>query len=138
MTQITISDIPLDTPAQRLRRPAAAVRVHFTWLGVRQTLTKPHKAYAAEPFGAQGEFLSAVKNLLRSKPVRTVRGIDTNHRAAIGHVVDVEQTLETCPADDELPRQPDIKLVDSILKGRVRRHQLDGSRLCAAGQIAAE
>jgi hypothetical protein len=41
MSTITLSDFPLEvaSPAQRLRRLAAAVRVHFTWRGVHKTLT---------------------------------------------------------------------------------------------------
>ena len=42
----------------------AAVRVSFTWLGVRKTLTPDQKAQAAEPFGAQESYLSAAKKLL--------------------------------------------------------------------------
>jgi hypothetical protein len=48
----------------------AAVRVSFTWLGVRKTLTAEQRAEAAEPFGANAQFLSAGKKL-----------IDTNHPA---------------------------------------------------------
>jgi hypothetical protein len=44
--------------------------VSFTWLGVRKTLTQEQKNQAAEPFGAEGTFLSARKKLL-----------DTNHPA---------------------------------------------------------
>src|SRR3954465_15345515 len=41
MSTLTLPEIPLETnaPAQRLRRIAAAVRVHFTWWGVHKTLT---------------------------------------------------------------------------------------------------
>ena len=42
----------------------AAVRVSFTWLGVRKTLTAEQKAEAAEPFGAEATFLSAGKKLI--------------------------------------------------------------------------
>ena len=40
------------SPAQWLRETAAAVRVSFTWLGVRKTLTPEQKNQAAESFGA--------------------------------------------------------------------------------------
>jgi hypothetical protein len=67
------------TPAQWLRDTSAAVRVSFTWLGVRKTLTQEQKNQAAEPFGAEGEFLSARKKLLDTKhpaykEVTAVRG----------------------------------------------------------------
>ena len=59
-----------NTAARRLRTTMAAVRVSFTWLGVRKTLTAEQRAEAAEPFGANAQFLSAGKKL-----------IDTNHPA---------------------------------------------------------
>src|SRR3954451_13130096 len=58
------------TAAQRLRTTMAAVRVGFTWFGVQKSLTAAQKAQAAEPFDAQGQFLSATKKL-----------IDTRHTA---------------------------------------------------------
>ncbi len=51
-------------PAESLRVTMAAVRVSFTWLGVRKTLTPDQKAQAAESFGAQENYLSAAKKLL--------------------------------------------------------------------------
>ena len=67
------------TSAQRLRVTTAAVRVSFTWLGVRKTLTPEQKSQAAESFGAEGDFLSAGKKLLDTKhpaykEVTAVRG----------------------------------------------------------------
>ena len=50
--------------AERLRSTMAAVRVSFTWLGVRKTLTAEQRAEAAEPFGANVQFLSAGKKLI--------------------------------------------------------------------------
>src|ERR1039458_9813617 len=55
---------------QRLRTNFAAVRLSFTWLGVRKTLSPDQKAQAAESFGAEGQYLSAAKKLL-----------DTSHEA---------------------------------------------------------
>jgi hypothetical protein len=55
------------TPAQQLRATTAAVRVSFTWFGVRKTLTNEQKNQAAEPFGAEGEFLSARKKIIDTK-----------------------------------------------------------------------
>jgi hypothetical protein len=52
------------SPVESLRATMAAVRVSFTWLGVRKTLTPDQKARAAETFGAQENFLSAAKKLL--------------------------------------------------------------------------
>jgi hypothetical protein len=55
------------TPARRLQREFAAVKVAFTWFGVRKTLSSEQKAQAAEPFGAEGQFLSAGKKLFDTK-----------------------------------------------------------------------
>src|ERR1700757_5226574 len=54
-------------PAQWRRKPTAAVRVSFTWFGVRKTLTNEQKNQAAESFGAEGDYLSARKKLLDTK-----------------------------------------------------------------------
>lgn len=67
------------TPAERLRLTMAAVRVSFTWFGVRKTLTPEQKSQAAESFNAEGDFLSACKKLLDTrhpayKEVSAVKG----------------------------------------------------------------
>ena len=64
-------------PALRLRTTMAAVRVSFTWLGVRKTLSPEQKAQAAETFGAEGQYLSAGKKLLdtRHPAYKTVTGV---------------------------------------------------------------
>jgi hypothetical protein len=55
------------TPAERLRTTMAACRVQFSWLGTKKSLTAEQKAQAAEPFDAEGQFLSAGKKLLDTK-----------------------------------------------------------------------
>ena len=55
---------PSTSPSQRLRVCFAAVRIAFTWLGTRKTLTTEQKVQAAETFGAEGQYLSAGKKLL--------------------------------------------------------------------------
>src|SRR6516162_10398831 len=55
------------SPAQWLRDTTAAIRVSFTWFGVRKALSPEQKNQAAEPFGAEGEYLSARKKLLDTK-----------------------------------------------------------------------
>ena len=54
-------------PARRLARMMAAVRVSFTWFGVRKTLTPQQRSEAAEGFGAEGNYLSATKKLLDTR-----------------------------------------------------------------------
>ena len=72
MTTVLEPPTPVTTTraGQRLQQRMAAVRLSFTWLGVRKTLTAEQKAQAAETFGAQDSFLSAGKKLL-----------DTSHQA---------------------------------------------------------
>ena len=53
--------------ACRLQTTMAAIRVSFTWLGVRKALTPSQKAQAAETFGADGPYLSAAKKLLDTR-----------------------------------------------------------------------
>jgi len=52
---------PSTSPTQRLRTTTTAVRLSFTWLGMRKTLTPEQKNQAADTFGAEGAFLSADK-----------------------------------------------------------------------------
>lgn len=56
-----------DNAAQRLRHHFAAVRVAFTWFGVRKSLSAEQKAQTAEQFGADGHYLSAAKKLLDTR-----------------------------------------------------------------------
>ena len=68
-----------DSPSLRLQNTMAAARLSFTWLGVRKTLTAAQKDRAADPFGAEGRFLSAGKKLLDTshpafKAVTAIRG----------------------------------------------------------------
>jgi hypothetical protein len=82
MTTTTLNESISPTatsPAQRLRRTMAAVRVSVRWFGTRKTLTPEQKAEAAEPFGTDARFLSAGKRLLdishpAFKAVTAVRG----------------------------------------------------------------
>ena len=55
------------SPARRLRATTAAVRLSFTWFGVRKSLTTEQRAQAADTFGADGDSLSAAKRLLDTK-----------------------------------------------------------------------
>jgi hypothetical protein len=51
-------------PAEHLRTSMAAMRLSFTWFGVRKSLTSEQKALAAQSFGAEGNYLSAGKKLI--------------------------------------------------------------------------
>jgi hypothetical protein len=69
MSTLTVSDIPLDAsaPARRLRRTAAAVRVHFTWWGVHRTLTAQQKEEVGLAYAADSRFLTAGKKLVDTR-----------------------------------------------------------------------
>jgi hypothetical protein len=68
------------TAAHRLRGRMTACRVHFTWLGLRRTLTPEQKAKAAGAFQASGRYLSAGKKLLDTghPAVRRVTGVKSS------------------------------------------------------------
>jgi hypothetical protein len=88
-TRIELEDLSmnalLDDPAstasvaaaRRLRGTTAAVRVCFTWLGVRKSLNPEQKSQAAESFGAERDYLSAGKKLLDTShpPFKAVTGV---------------------------------------------------------------
>lgn len=94
------------SPAQWLRGTTAAVRVSFTWLGVRKSLTAEQKNQAAESFGAEGDFLSARKKLL-----------DTRH-AAYQEVTGVRGKVVSYWKSLTLPfPEPGIRLI--------RQHQIE-------------
>ena len=81
MSTITVSDFPLEAtnPAQRLRRTAAAVRVHFTWLGVHKTLTAAQKEEVGAAYRADANLLTAGKKIIdvRHEAVRRLTSIRT-------------------------------------------------------------
>ncbi len=74
-----ISTASTVTAARRLRTQMAAVRLSFTWFGVRKSLSSQQKEEAADSFGAEGKYISAAKKLLDTthpafKSVTAVRG----------------------------------------------------------------
>ena len=88
------------TAGQRLRTTMAAVRLSFTWLGVRKSLTTAQKAQAAESFGAEEKFLSAGKKLL-----------DTRH-PAFRAVTAIRGTIQSYWRGVSLPfPEPGLRLI---------------------------
>src|SRR5437867_784623 len=69
LSTLTVSEIPLDVrnPAERLRRLAAAVRVHFTWWGTHKTLTAQQKEEVSSTYAADVRFLTAGKKIIDSR-----------------------------------------------------------------------
>src|SRR5437762_3234786 len=85
MTTLTVADIPLDreSPAQRLRRTAAAVRVTLHWWGVHRALTSQQKEEFGVVTAADSRFLTAGKKLVdvRHEAFRRLTSIKTR----LGH-----------------------------------------------------
>jgi hypothetical protein len=99
-----------------MRQTMTAVRLSFTWLGVRKTLTPGQKAQAADSFGAEGKFLSAGKKLLDTnhpsfKAVTKIKGEATKHWK--------DQTLPYPEPGLRLIRQSDV----ADFGRRVDRHK---------------
>jgi len=81
MSSITVSDIPLEaaSPAQRLRRLAAAVRVSLHWWGTHKTLTSQQKEEVGIAYDADVRFLTAGKKIIdvRHEAFRRLTSIRT-------------------------------------------------------------
>jgi hypothetical protein len=78
----------------------AAVRVSFTWLGTRKSLTPEQRAEAAQPFAAQGDYVSAGKKLL-----------DTRH-PAFKSVTAIKSKIANTWKDMSLPfPEPGVRLI---------------------------
>jgi hypothetical protein len=108
MTTLVNAELPLptDAPAQRLRRTAAAVRVHFTWWGVHRTLTAQQKEEVGDACGADARLLSAGKKIIdvRHEAVRRLTSI----RSRIVHYWR-SLTLPYVEAGVRLIRQTDVE-----------------------------
>lgn len=66
MSLLMTADLPIETghPAERLRRMAAAVRVTFTWFGVRRTLTTQQKEEVCDAYGADARLMVTGKKII--------------------------------------------------------------------------
>ena len=70
----------LEQLANPLRCTWAAVRLSFTWLGTRHSLSTEQKSQAAEHFGAEGEYDSAAETLLDTSHPSFQAVINVRHR----------------------------------------------------------
>jgi hypothetical protein len=81
MSTLSVADIPLDStsPAQRLRRTAAAVRVSLHWWGVHRALSYQQKEEVSAGYAADARFLTAGKKLIdiRHEAFRKLTSIRT-------------------------------------------------------------
>ena len=100
LDQPRINNTDANSAAQNLRANMAAVRVSFAWLGTRKTLTPDQRAEAAQPFDAQGEYVSAGKKLL-----------DTRH-VAFKAVTSIKSKISSTWKDMSLPfPEPGLRLI---------------------------
>src|ERR1700676_314041 len=81
MSTLTVANIPLgaDSPAQRLRRIAAAVRVRLRWWGVHRALTAQQKEEMGAVASADARLLTAGKKLIdpRHEAMRRLTSVKT-------------------------------------------------------------
>lgn len=70
-------------PSDRLRASMTAMRLHFTWFGVKKSLTPEQRAEAAEAFGAEGNVLSAGKRLINTQH-RKYKAVSSVRSRAVG------------------------------------------------------
>ena len=98
------------SPAQRLRSTTAAVRLSFTWFGVRKSLTTEQRAQAADTFGADGDCLSAAKRLLDTKHL-AFKAVTTIKNRATGYWRSV--SLSYPEAGLRLVRQDQVETFDN-------------------------
>ena len=81
MSTLTVADAPLgdESPAQRLRRIAAAVRVRLRWWGVHRALTAQQKEEMGAVASADARLLTAGKKLIdsRHEAVRRLASVKT-------------------------------------------------------------
>jgi hypothetical protein len=118
MSTLTLADIPLetDTPAQRLRRTAAAVRVSLHWWGTHRALTNEQKEEFGAVAAADSRFLTAGKRL-----------IDTRHEA-FRRLTSVKNRISSFWRGVSLPyMEPGVRLIrQSDIESFV--HTMEGFR----------
>ena len=116
MTAIPVTNFPLtsDSPAQRLRRTAAAVRVAFCWWGIHKTLTAEQKEEASSAYAADVRFLTAGKKLIDSRH-EAFRKL-TSLRHCIGQFWK-SLTLPYVEAGVRLIRQSDVEMFVHKMEG---------------------
>ena len=98
------------SPAHRLRSTTAAVRLSFTWFGVRKSLTTEQRAQAADTFGADGDCLSAAKRLLDTKHP-AFKAVTAIKNRAVGYWRSV--SLSYPEASLRLVRQDQVETFDN-------------------------
>lgn len=115
MTTLLTDPVPQSSiaPPQRLRTTMAAMRLSFTWFGVRKSLTAEQKAEAAEAFGADGDVLSAGKRLINTKH-RKYRAVTSVRNRAVSLWKAI--SLPFPESGIRLVKQGDIDSIDTQMR----------------------
>ena len=141
MSTLSLADIPLaaENPAQRLRRMAAAVRVHFTWWGVHKTLTAQQKEEVGATYAAEARFLTAGKKIIdvrhesfrrltsiRTRAINSWRGLTlpyTEPGMRLIRQADIEAFVHTMEGfrDELLQAEADLNAVYDEIKADARQ-----------------
>lgn len=139
MSTMTVSsNIPLttDQPAHRLRRMAAAVRVAFTWWGVRRALTTQQKEELGSACDADSRLLTASKKLVdvrheAFRKLTALRGRISSYWRGI--------SLPYVEAGIRLIRQSDIDPFVHVMEGlREELHEAEGHLNAAYDAMKAD
>lgn len=138
MSTVTAPEIPLssDTPAERLRRSVAAVRVHFTWWGVHRTLSAEQKEEIGLACAADARLLTAGKKLIdtRNEAYRRLTSIRSRVAACWRGL-----TLPYVEPGMRLIRQADIEAFVGLMEGfREELTQAEAELNTVYGQIKAD
>ena len=113
MSTLSVADIPLsaESPAQRLRRTAAAVRVLLHWWGVHRALTPQQREEIGAAAAADARFLTAGKKLVDTRHeafrrLTSIRTRITNYWRGIS-LPYVEAGVRLIPLPAPSPRAPE-------------------------------
>ena len=138
ISTLTVPDIHLSegSPAEHLRRTAAAVRVHLRWWGTHKTLTNQQKEEVGLAYAADARFLTAGKKLIdvRHEAFRRMTSLRTrivNHWRSL--------TLPYVEAGLRLIKQADIEpFVHSMEGFRAELTEAEANLDAVYGEIKAD
>jgi hypothetical protein len=138
LSTLSVANIPLaaESPAQRLRRTAAAVRVLLHWWGVHRALTAQQKDEFGAVTAADARFLTAGKKLVDTRHeafrrLTSVRNRITSYWRGI--------SLPYVEAGVRLIRQPDIPAFVHTMEGfRDELHEAEGQLNAVYDEVKAD
>ena len=123
MSTLTVPDIRLSegSPAEHLRRTAAAVRVHLRWWGTRKTLTTQQKEEIGLAYAADARFLTAGKKIIdvRHEAFKRLTSLRTAHHQPLAEA-DAPLRRGRRPAD-QTGRHRAVRPRDGGLSRRAER-----------------